>query len=118
SAIEGLDSVKVKKAVQKSVPIVTDKDVTFTVRQGVEPKIEIVSSLVKSEEELVAPIAAGTIVGSATYKYVDAETGIETEQTVNLITSEEAEKAGWFKLFFRSIGNFFKGLYDGIVNLF
>ena len=118
SAVEGMESVKVKKAVQKSVPIVTDKDVTFTVRQGVEPKIEITNNVVKSEDELVAPIAAGTVVGSVTYKYVDADTGIETEQTVNLITSEEAEKAGWFKLLFRSIGNFFKGLYDGIVNLF
>jgi len=118
SVVETLETVKVKKAVQKTIPIVTEKDASFMVRQGAEPKIELVSSQVKGEDELVAPIAAGTVVGSVTYKYVDTETGIETEKSINLITSEEAEKAGWFRLLFRSIGDFFKGLYNGIVNLF
>jgi D-alanyl-D-alanine carboxypeptidase (penicillin-binding protein 5/6) len=40
------------------------------------------------------------------------------EKTVNLITAEEAEKAGWFKLLMRAIGEFFGDLFTGIKNLF
>ena len=43
------------------------------VKKGVEPKIEIVASDVKTEAELVAPIPVGTVVGTVTYKYTDPE---------------------------------------------
>lgn len=118
SVVETVQSVKIKKGKKKSIPVVTDKDITFMVKKGVEPKIEVVASQVKTEAELVAPIAVGTAVGTVTYKYTDEETKQTIERTVNLITTEEAEKAGWFRLMFRAIGDFFANLFNGIVNLF
>ncbi|MNF05667.1 D-alanyl-D-alanine carboxypeptidase DacA precursor [compost metagenome] len=88
------------------------------VKKGVEPQIELTSSNIKNEAELVAPIPVGSVVGTVTYKYTDSETQQTLEHTVNLITSEDAEKAGWFRLLFRAIGDFFTGLFKGIVNLF
>ncbi|WP_028609541.1 D-alanyl-D-alanine carboxypeptidase family protein [Paenibacillus harenae] len=118
SVVETIQTVQIKKGKNKTVPVVTDKDITFMVKKGVEPKIELVKNQVKSKDELVAPIAAGTVVGTVTYKYTDSETNQTLEHTVNLITAEEAEKAGWFRLMFRAIGDFFAGLFNGIVNLF
>lgn len=118
SVVETLETVKIKKGVQKTVPVVTDKDITFMVKKGIAPKIEMTASTTTPESELVAPIAAGTKVGTVTYTYTDEITGKPLEYTVNLLTAEEAEKAGWFRLMFRAIGEFFSGLFNGIINLF
>lgn len=118
TVVETLETVKIKKGVQKTIPVVTDKDITFMVRKGVEPKIEMTSHEITPEDQLVAPLEAGTKVGTVTYTYTDEETGKELDYTVNLITAEKAEKAGWFKLFFRAIGDFFSNLFDSILNLF
>jgi D-alanyl-D-alanine carboxypeptidase (penicillin-binding protein 5/6) len=118
SVVETVEKVKVKKGKQKMVPVVTEKDITFMVKKGATPEIKLIKSDLKPEAELVAPLAAGTVVGTVTYSYTDAETQQTLERTVNLVTSEEAEKAGWLKLMFRAIGEFFSGLFNGIVNLF
>lgn len=118
SVVETLETVKIKKGVQKTIPVVTDKDITFMVMKGVEPKIEMKSSELLPESELVAPIEAGTKVGTVTYTYADEATGKDLEYTVNLVTTEEAEKASWFRLFFRAIGEFFSNLFNSILNLF
>jgi D-alanyl-D-alanine carboxypeptidase (penicillin-binding protein 5/6) len=118
SVVETVKTVKIKKGKKKTLPVVTEKDITFMVKKGVEPKIEVVANTVKPEAELVAPIPVGTVVGTVTYKYTDAETKQELKKTVNLITTEDGQKAGWFRLMFRAIGDFFAGLFNGIVNLF
>lgn len=118
TVVEKFETVKIKKGKKKSIPVVTDRDITFMVKKGVEPKIELTSSKIKTEAELVAPIPVGTAVGTVTYQYTDADTKKTLEHTVNLITTEEAEKASWFRLLFRSIGGFFSNLFSGIVNLF
>lgn len=118
SVVETVETVKIKKGKQKTVPVVTDKDITFMVKKGVEPKIEMKGHELVPQSELVAPIKAGTKVGTVTYAYADDSTGKSLEYTVNLVTTEEAEKAGWFKLFFRAIGDFFSNLFNSILDLF
>ncbi|RIX50939.1 D-alanyl-D-alanine carboxypeptidase [Paenibacillus nanensis] len=118
SVVETLETVKIKKGKKKTVPVVTDKDITFMVKKGVEPKIEMKGYELLPESELVAPIAAGTKVGTVTYTYKDDATGKDLDYTVNLVTTEEAEKAGWFSLFFRAIGDFFSNLWNSIMDLF
>jgi len=117
SVVENVPSVKLKKGAATEVPVVTDEGVTFLVKKGVEPKIEVTETVITPEKELIAPIAKAQKVGTVTYAYTD-ENGKQLTKTVNLITSEEVEKAGWFKLMLRSIGGFFKGLWNGIVDLF
>jgi len=117
SVVEGYETVKIKKGVDKEIPVVTSKDVTIVTTKGNEPELELVSADLLTEEELVAPIAAGTKVGTLTYKFVD-QNDVELEYYVDLITTADAEKASWFKLFFRGIGDFFSGLFDRILNIF
>ncbi|WP_336776739.1 D-alanyl-D-alanine carboxypeptidase family protein [Paenibacillus sp. MMO-58] len=117
SVVEKAESVKIKKGVKKSVPIITESDISLIVKKGTEPKVELTGYELKKPEELVAPIKAGQVVGTATYKYTD-EQGKALEKTVNLIASKDVKKASWFALMFRGIGGFFSGLFNGIVDLF
>ncbi|XEC94948.1 D-alanyl-D-alanine carboxypeptidase family protein [Paenibacillus tarimensis] len=117
TVVETIETVKIKKGVKTEVPVVTQNDISFLVQKGSTPQIELTESNIKDANELVAPIAAGTVVGNVTYKYTDAD-GNELLRTVNLVTSEEAEKGSWWRLTFRAIKDFFAGLFDGIVNLF
>ncbi|MNR23852.1 D-alanyl-D-alanine carboxypeptidase DacA precursor [compost metagenome] len=70
------------------------------------------------KDKLTAPLPKGTKVGTITYTYKADNASAPAEQTVNLITADEAEKAGWFKLLLRAIGQFFVDLFNAIKNLF
>ncbi|MFC4778902.1 D-alanyl-D-alanine carboxypeptidase family protein [Paenibacillus sp. GCM10023252] len=118
SVVETAKTAKVKKGKKKTVPIVTESDLSLLVKKGVAPKIDLVGTKLLPESELVAPIKAGDKVGTVTYKYTDADTKQSLERTVNLIAAKDVQKAGWFRLMFRSIGDFFAGLFQGIVDLF
>ncbi|WP_258171060.1 D-alanyl-D-alanine carboxypeptidase family protein [Paenibacillus sp. R14(2021)] len=118
SVVETAKTVKIKKGVSKEVPIMTASDVTFMVKKEAKPNVTLTGVKLKSEAELVAPIKSGTVVGTATYTYKDAETGQSLQKTVNLITSEEVEKASWWRLMFRALGGFISGLFKGIMDLF
>ncbi|WP_232243271.1 D-alanyl-D-alanine carboxypeptidase family protein [Paenibacillus sp. GSMTC-2017] len=118
SVVKTVEKVKIKKGKKKSIPVVTEKDITFMVKKGVEAKVTMDSFELLPEKELVAPIKANTKVGTVTYKYTDEATGKDLKYTVNLVTNEEAEKAGWFRLFFRAIGDFFSNLFNSILDLF
>jgi D-alanyl-D-alanine carboxypeptidase (penicillin-binding protein 5/6) len=53
----------------------------------------------------VAPLKKGDVLGKLTVTYN------EQKYEVNLVAKEDVKKAGWFKLFTRSIRNFFKNLF-------
>jgi D-alanyl-D-alanine carboxypeptidase (penicillin-binding protein 5/6) len=115
--VEGTETVPVKKGVETSVSVVTDQDVSFMVPKGsdttkVTSKVSIID-----ESKLVAPLKQGSKVGTVTYTY-KAEGISDQKKTVNLVTAEEVEKGGWFRLLFRAIKDLFVDLFDGIKNLF
>lgn len=117
STVEGTETVTVKKAKNTAVPVVSDQSVSFVIPKGadistVQAKVELTS------ETLTAPLKQGTKVGTVTYSYQPAGMDQTLEKTVNLITAQDAEKANWFKLLMRSIGEFFRDLFNGIKNLF
>jgi D-alanyl-D-alanine carboxypeptidase (penicillin-binding protein 5/6) len=118
AVIAGTETVPVLKGKNKDVSIVTDEGVSFIVPKGtVSP--EVTTTVVTNDPAtLVAPIAQSSKVGKVTYSYKAEGMQAAQEKTVNLITVEEAEKAGWFKLFLRAIGDFFGDLFSGIKNLF
>ncbi|GJM84167.1 hypothetical protein HMSSN139_66630 [Paenibacillus sp. HMSSN-139] len=96
----------------------TDQAVSFVVPKGadtsaVQPKVTLAD-----ESTLTAPLKQGTKVGTVTYSFKAPGMDQTLEKTVNLITAEDAEKAGWFKLMMRAIGEFFSDLFNGIKNLF
>ncbi|KAA8787540.1 D-alanyl-D-alanine carboxypeptidase [Paenibacillus amylolyticus] len=117
SKVTGWETVPLKKGKETTVPVVTDNAVSFVVPKGTQNLNVTFKASVTEADKLVAPIKAGTKVGTVTYTY-KAEGMEPQEKTVNLITAEEAEKGGWFRLFFRAIKDFFVDLFDGIKNLF
>ena len=117
SVVENVKTVKINKGVKTTVPVVTETDVTFLVRKGGEPKVEVLETKVKPADQLVAPIAAGQQVGTVTYAYTD-DGGKQLQKTVNLVAADEVKKGSWWRLMFRGIRNFFAGLFTGIVDLF
>lgn len=118
AVLAGNETVPVLKGKNKEVPVVTDEAVSFIVPKGTtSPEIKTTVE-VNDPATLVAPIKQSTKVGKVTYSYKVEGMAEAQEKTVNLITAEEAEKAGWFSLFLRAIGDFFGDLFTGIKNLF
>ncbi|QHT63686.1 D-alanyl-D-alanine carboxypeptidase [Paenibacillus lycopersici] len=118
SVVETNKTVKIKKGVSKEVPIMTATDVTLLVKKNSTPNVTVSEVKLKDDGKLVAPIASGTVVGTATYAYKDPDTGQTLEKTVNLVTSEDVKKASWWRLMFRGLGGFISGLFKGIMDLF
>ena len=118
SVVNTLESVKLSKGVKTKLPLMTDEDFSIMVKKGSTPVVTLVRSSVRGTGELAAPITQGQKIGTATFQYKDEESGQVTEKTLNLIASENVDKAGWLRLMFRGIGDFFGGMFHGIVNLF
>ncbi|AOZ92781.1 D-alanyl-D-alanine carboxypeptidase family protein [Paenibacillus crassostreae] len=118
TTVEGTETVPVKKGVETSVAVVTDLDVQFMVPKGTQNPTITSEVTLMDAEELVAPLAKGTKVGTITYTYKIEGMSEAQEKTVNLVTAEEVEKGGWFRLLFRGIKQLFVDLFDGIMNLF
>ncbi|MEK3985776.1 D-alanyl-D-alanine carboxypeptidase [Paenibacillus sp. VTT E-133280] len=118
AVLAGNETVPVLKGKNKKVSVVTDEAVSFIVPKGTtSPQIKTTVEI-NDPATLVAPIEQSAKVGKVTYSYqVEGMSDVQ-QKTVNLITAEEAEKAGWFSLFLRAIGDFFGDLFTGIKNLF
>lgn len=117
TAVTGAETAPVEKGKESTVPVVTENAVSFIVPKGTET-IEPEFTVNFEGDGLVAPVEAGTKAGTITYTYKVEGMDETQEQTVNLITSEKVEKAGWFRLMFRAIGDFFGDMFDSIKNLF
>jgi D-alanyl-D-alanine carboxypeptidase (penicillin-binding protein 5/6) len=117
ASVPEYETLKVKKGKSTKVPVVTATDITVLIPKGqtVAPVVQEVKSV---QDPLVAPIKLGDKVGTATYKYKDPSTQEDKTITIDLIASDDVSKASWWRLMFRAIGNFFSGLFQGIVDLF
>lgn len=117
ATVAGTETVTVKKAKNTEVPVVSDEAVHFVIPKGADTST-VEATVALAEEGLVAPVKQGTKVGTVTYSYKVDGLDQTLEKTVNLITAQDADKAGWFKLLMRAIGQFFTDLFNGIKNLF
>ena len=101
------------------VPLVSSQEVAFVIPKGADiSKVESKVTMTPESASLTAPLPKGTKVGTVTYTLKPDGMNQTLEKTVDLITSQDAEKANWFKLFMRAIGDFFSDLFNGIKNLF
>ncbi|MGG2197616.1 D-alanyl-D-alanine carboxypeptidase family protein [Paenibacillus validus] len=108
--IDSLKTVNIKKGVQLEVPVVTQTGLTLIAKKGTPDDQFKVTAQALDESKLTAPIEKGQVVGTAKVTYEGKE------YNVNLITTEEVEKAGWFRLFFRAIKQFFIDTLSGAKN--
>jgi D-alanyl-D-alanine carboxypeptidase (penicillin-binding protein 5/6) len=111
------ETLDVKKGVSTKLPVLTATDITILIPKG--QSVDLVVQEVKSTQDpLVAPIKLSEKVGTVTYKYKDPSTQEDKTISIDLIAAEDVNKASWWRLMFRAIGNFFSGLFKGIVALF
>lgn len=115
--LEQLSLVEISKGKEKEVSVVTDAGAEFIVRKGTKPEDFVIEAAPLDEESRVAPIQKGQILGQATVTYT-SPTGEVLTKEVNLVAADDVEKANWFVLMLRGIGNFFKNMFEGIKNLF
>ncbi|GAA0502226.1 D-alanyl-D-alanine carboxypeptidase [Salinibacillus aidingensis] len=121
-------TLEVNKGKEQSVEIATDQAIRGVVPSGEEKPYEIEFTLDKSklneDGELTAPLKKGEAVGTAQIKYTGEELfGYITEDigqdaNVQLVTQDSVEKANWFTLTFRAIGDFFSDVFGGIADWF
>lgn len=103
--VNELPTVTVSKALNKTVPVVTENAITFMVKKGTPADAFKREAIAIEESKLVAPLKQGDVVGALTVSYNN------TVQKVNLVAKEDVAKASWIRLFFRSIKNFFAGIF-------
>jgi D-alanyl-D-alanine carboxypeptidase (penicillin-binding protein 5/6) len=97
--------IEITKGKEFVVSVKIDSSISAVVPN--DRKNDIKTVLVKTSDSLEAPVAAGTSVGR-----VDVQLDGKTLATAAVSTAEDAPKAGFFALFFRSIGSFFKSLFN------
>lgn len=103
--VDALKIVNVEKAVHTDVPVVTEKELTILVKKGTKDDQIVKTAEPADAAKLVAPLSKGDVLGKLTVSYN------EQKYEVNLVAKDDVKKAGWFKLFTRSIRNFFKNLF-------
>ncbi|MDR6225351.1 D-alanyl-D-alanine carboxypeptidase family protein [Desmospora profundinema] len=100
--IPGMAQASVKNGVETEVALAADGNVRYPVRKGEEDHYSWDVSLTG---ELEAPLRAGTVVGKAKFVYDGEE--VDGIEPVPVVVAEDVEAAGWFRLFFRRIANWF-----------
>lgn len=112
SAVETLPTVKVKKGLKKSVPVVTESDLSLVLIKGAKDSEIKKVAADTTGGKLTAPVKKGQEVGTMTVTYG------KVTKTVKLVAAEDVKKAGAFRLFFRSVGSFFSRLGDTVKGWF
>lgn len=130
--LEGYETLPISKGKQKEVAISTSEDLSVMMKDGEEElySFELIldEDIFDEEGKLVAPIEKGQKVGSMIVKY-EGESNYDfivpeasKNEQVDIVTNEAVEKASWFSLTLRAIGNFFSGIWtsvaDGVKGIF
>ncbi len=126
--LEEESTIPVAKGKEKQVEIATDAPIQTIVNTTDEageytPVYQIDESLLNEDGELTAPIKKGDVVGTMTIQYSGEDYGFISDEmqnslTVNLVAQEDVEKANWFSLMLRAIGEFFSNLFSNVIGWF
>lgn len=116
--LEALQTVEVPKGKETTVEVSTKDGLELLVLKGTTDTAFTVTAEPVAEDARTAPISTGQVVGTATVTYTGPDVGIPSTMTIDMVATQDVEKAGWFKLFLRAIGNFFSDLFGSIKNLF
>jgi D-alanyl-D-alanine carboxypeptidase (penicillin-binding protein 5/6) len=112
ASVAGHKTIAVDKGKDTTVATKTAQTVTVPVPTGTTKK-DVTLEYKAVKKSVAAPVKKGTTVGDVTVKvkgdnlgYVDgSDTGVQVK------TTKTVEKAGFFRLMFRGIGNFFSNLF-------
>ena len=123
--VEGVETLPVAKGKVDTVNVALKEDVSRMVKNEEEELYSLTYTLNEDNLDkngaLVAPIEAGTVVGTATLVYSGEEDYgnidlAKNQQTVELVTTAAVEKDNWFMLVLGVIGDFFVSLYQTVAD--
>jgi serine-type D-Ala-D-Ala carboxypeptidase (penicillin-binding protein 5/6) len=122
--VKGHKTLPVTKGKEDQVKIYTKSAIKMVVLNGeknnYKPVLVLDKNKVNSKGEITAPVKKGETVGYVTIKPKNGEkVSFLTEEgqkkvKVDVIAGQDVEKANWFVLMMRGIGNFFGNVWDGI----
>ncbi|MFC4182709.1 serine hydrolase [Saccharococcus thermophilus] len=123
--LKGHKTLPVVKGKEKTVSIATDKPFSLLVKNGEEKNYRPVYVFDKKKltdkGELTAPVKKGEKVGYMTLQYKGEESysflspEMKKNVSVNIVATENVEKANWFVLTMRGIGGLFGDLWTSVV---
>lgn len=116
------ETLPVTKGTEDSVKFAVKDELSIVVQKGTKDahktKLTIDKSKLSKEGALTAPVKKGVKVGTVTVRMPEGNNfGYITEKaggqaTADVVTTETVEKASWFSLALRGIGDFFTGIWN------
>lgn len=123
--VKGQSAIPVIKGKEKEVKVYSKEALKLVIRNGEEKaytaKLNIDKKKLTKNNELTAPLKKNEKVGTMVVEYtgkgeklsvLDESKGIQTD----IVTKTAVDKANWFILTMRSIGNFFGNIWSGITD--
>ncbi|WP_438435192.1 D-alanyl-D-alanine carboxypeptidase family protein [Gorillibacterium sp. sgz500922] len=104
SAVDTVPTVKVKKGLKNSVPVVVGDTVSLILPKDAKDSDIKKTAKDTTDGKLTAPVKKGQELGTMTVTYG------KVTKTVKLVAAEDVKKAGAFRLFWRGVGDFFSRL--------
>ncbi|ETI70000.1 serine-type D-Ala-D-Ala carboxypeptidase [Neobacillus vireti LMG 21834] len=122
--VKGHTTIPVIKGKEDQVKIYTKSAIDMVIQNGdkknYQTELVLDKKKINKDGELTAPIKKGEKVGYLTVSPKNGEkVSFLTEEgqkkaQVDVIAAQDVEKANWFVLMMRGIGNFFGDVWDGI----
>lgn len=113
------NTLSVVQGKEDQVTVAPEKEITVIAKKGSKDPYKIGTEVDKSLAEdghLIAPIKKDAKVGSITLESTDKYGFLDGSKSMKVTakTTEEVEKANWFVLTMRSIGDFFSNLWSKV----
>ncbi|PGC32949.1 D-alanyl-D-alanine carboxypeptidase [Bacillus pseudomycoides] len=118
--IDKNNTISVVKGKEDTVTVKPEKEITVITKKGSKPPYTISTEADKSlsqDGKVVAPIKKDAKVGSLVLESTDQYGFLDGNKKMKITakTTEEVEKANWFILTMRSIGDFFSNIWSKLV---
>ncbi|WP_242145140.1 MULTISPECIES: serine hydrolase [unclassified Bacillus cereus group] len=113
------NTISVVKGKKDAVSIAPEKEIEIVTKKGSKPPYKISTEAIPSlaeEGKLIAPIKKDAKVGSIVLETTDRYGFLDGSKQLKVTakTTEEVEKANWFIVTLRSIGDFFSNIWSKI----
>ncbi|MFC4387767.1 serine hydrolase [Gracilibacillus marinus] len=121
--IKDQSTLEVAKGKEETVEVEASDALTAMIKTGEEDlytvEYKLDEKVLNKDGKLTAPIKKGEKIGEVVLNYSGEGpntylNGIGSQQTVDLVASTSVEKANWFVLSMRAIGDFFGNVFSSI----
>lgn len=118
--IKGYEKLPVAKGKENEVTVSAGSELSILTEKGTDekatPEVTLNKELLSEDGELMAPLKKGDKVGTIRLKGVEEEDYLQEDMANNtevpLVVTEDVEKAGWFSLTMRGIGDLFGNMWN------